>query len=86
LHEAVLALKTHNFVILAYDFASALALSVSEYPCGAKAGIHLSVWLKWIPAFAGMTDFDFFVKKLAIFRFVQSSLLEISNSFYQDIK
>jgi hypothetical protein len=32
--------KTLTFVIPAYDFASASALSKSEYPCGAKAGIQ----------------------------------------------
>ncbi len=33
-------LKIPYSVIPAYDFASALALSKSEYPCGAQAGIH----------------------------------------------
>jgi hypothetical protein len=32
-------LKFPIIVIPAYDFASALALSKSEYPCGAEAGM-----------------------------------------------
>ena len=39
----------------------------------AEAGIHFNKPLRWIPAFAGMTDYDVFVKNLAIFRIVQSS-------------
>ena len=35
-------LKTNNPVIPAYDFASALALSKSEYPCGAQVAIQAS--------------------------------------------
>ena len=33
-----------TFVIPAYDFASALALSKSESPCGAQVGIHFSFY------------------------------------------
>ena len=39
----------------------------------AKAGIHLNDWLKWIPAFAGMTEFNVFVGNWALFLFEQSS-------------
>ena len=41
--------STHS-VIPAYDFASALALSKSEYPCGAKAGIHLVFCGNYLPS------------------------------------
>ena len=35
-------------VIPAYDFASALALSKSEYPCGAQAGIQVAICCNYL--------------------------------------
>ncbi len=56
IYKHTLTLNNPNFVIPAYDFASALALSKSECPCGAQAGIHFKVLKStWIPACAGMT-------------------------------
>jgi hypothetical protein len=44
-----------NSVIPAYGFASALALSKSECPCGAKAGIHFKTkQIHWIPWFVAL--------------------------------
>ncbi len=42
-------LNSSTFVIPAYDFASALALSKSESPCGAQAGIHFSILMTAAP-------------------------------------
>lgn len=54
-------------------YEAKLSLKPHESVILANAGIQLGGWLKWIPAFAGMTKIGDFCINLSLFSLVQSS-------------